>query len=107
MGGNIKALEIEGTFDDCQALAKELLADEELQQHQVTSANSINIARLIPQSFYYFWAYAQLKKRIKIVFSVPSGNFGNLTAGLLAYKMGLPVNRFIASTNINNVVPNI
>lgn len=65
MGGNIKALEIEGTFDDCQALAKELLADEELQQHQVTSANSINIARLIPQSFYYFWAYAQLKKRIK------------------------------------------
>ncbi|MDV3927042.1 threonine synthase [Elizabethkingia anophelis] len=105
-GGNIKALEIEGTFDDCQALAKELLADEELQQHQVTSANSINIARLIPQSFYYFWAYAQLKKENKkIVFSVPSGNFGNLTAGLLAYKMGLPVNRFIASTNINNVVP--
>ncbi|MCL1667016.1 threonine synthase [Elizabethkingia ursingii] len=105
-GGNIKALEIEGTFDDCQALAKQLLADEELQQHQVTSANSINIARLIPQSFYYFWAYAQLKKENKkIVFSVPSGNFGNLTAGLLAYKMGLPVDRFIASTNINNVVP--
>ncbi|OPC03844.1 threonine synthase [Elizabethkingia ursingii] len=105
-GGNIKALEIEGTFDDCQALAKQLLADEELQKHQVTSANSINIARLIPQSFYYFWAYAQLKKENKkIVFSVPSGNFGNLTAGLLAYKMGLPVDRFIASTNINNVVP--
>ncbi|WP_337085527.1 threonine synthase [Elizabethkingia anophelis] len=105
-GGNIKALEIEGTFDDCQALAKRLLADEELQQHQVTSANSINIARLIPQSFYYFWAYAQLKnENKKIFFSVPSGNFGNLTAGLLAYKMGLPVNRFIASTNINNVVP--
>jgi threonine synthase len=105
-GGNIKALEIEGTFDDCQALAKQLLADEELQQHQVTSANSINIARLIPQSFYYFWAYAQLKKQNKkIVFSVPSGNFGNLTAGLLAYKMGLPVDHFIASTNINNVVP--
>lgn len=105
-GGNIKALEIEGAFDDCQALAKQLLADEELQKHQVTSANSINIARLIPQSFYYFWAYAQLKKENKkIVFSVPSGNFGNLTAGLLAYKMGLPVDRFIASTNINNVVP--
>ncbi|MCT4325819.1 threonine synthase [Elizabethkingia anophelis] len=105
-GGNIKALEIEGTFDDCQALAKRLLADEELQQYQVTSANSINIARLIPQSFYYFWAYAQLKnENKKIFFSVPSGNFGNLTAGLLAYKMGLPVNRFIASTNINNVVP--
>lgn len=105
-GGNIKALEIEGTFDDCQALAKQLLADEGLQKQQVTSANSINIARLIPQSFYYFWAYAQLKKEHKkIVFSIPSGNFGNLTAGLLAYKMGLPVNRFIASTNINNVVP--
>ncbi|GJN60269.1 threonine synthase [Elizabethkingia anophelis] len=105
-GGNIKALEIEGTFDDCQALAKQLLADEELQQHQVTSANSINIARLIPQSFYYFWTYTQLKKENKnIVFSVPSGNFGNLTAGLLAYKMGLPVEHFIASTNINNVVP--
>ncbi|OPC25440.1 threonine synthase [Elizabethkingia meningoseptica] len=105
-GGNIKALEIEGTFDDCQALAKQLLADEELQQQYITSANSINIARLIPQSFYYFWAYAQLKKQNKkIVFSVPSGNFGNLTAGLMAFKMGLPVERFVAATNMNNVVP--
>lgn len=105
-GGNIKALEIEGSFDDCQALAKQLLADEEMQKYQVTSANSINIARLIPQSFYYFWAYAQLKKQNKkVVFSVPSGNFGNLTAGLFAYKMGLPVEHFIASTNLNKVVP--
>ncbi|WP_407484180.1 threonine synthase [Elizabethkingia meningoseptica] len=105
-GGNIKALEIEGTFDDCQALAKQLLADEELQQQYITSANSINIARLIPQSFYYFWAYSQLKKQNKkIVFSVPSGNFGNLTAGLMAFKMGLPVERFVAATNMNNVVP--
>ncbi|MCL1675103.1 threonine synthase [Elizabethkingia meningoseptica] len=105
-GGNIKALEIEGTFDDCQALAKQLLADEALQQQYITSANSINIARLIPQSFYYFWAYAQLKKQNKkIVFSVPSGNFGNLTAGLMAFKMGLPVERFVAATNMNNVVP--
>ncbi|WP_312082230.1 threonine synthase [Epilithonimonas hominis] len=106
-GGNIKALEIEGTFDDCQALAKQILSDEELnQKFTLTSANSINIARLIPQSFYYFWAFAQLQKLGKpIVFSVPSGNFGNLTAGLFAKKMGLPVHRFIASTNENDVVP--
>jgi len=107
-GGNIKALEIEGNFDDCQALAKQLLADKDLKKHNITSANSINIARLIPQSFYYFWAYAQLKntcKDKKLVFSVPSGNFGNLTAGIFAKKMGLPAHRFIASTNVNNVVP--
>lgn len=106
-GGNIKALEIDGTFDDCQALAKQILSDEELnQKFTLTSANSINIARLIPQSFYYFWAFAQLQKLGKpIVFSVPSGNFGNLTAGLFAKKMGLPVHRFIASTNENDVVP--
>lgn len=106
-GGNIKALEIDGTFDDCQALAKQILSDEELnQKFTLTSANSINIARLIPQSFYYFWAFAQLQKLGKpIVFSVPSGNFGNLTAGLFAKKMGLPVHQFIASTNQNDVVP--
>jgi len=106
-GGNIKALEIDGTFDDCQALAKQILSEEELnQKFTLTSANSINIARLIPQSFYYFWAFAQLQKLGKpIVFSVPSGNFGNLTAGLFAKKMGLPVHRFIASTNENDVVP--
>jgi len=106
-GGNIKALEIDGTFDDCQALAKQILSDEELnQKFTLTSANSINIARLIPQSFYYFWAFAQLQKLEKpIVFSVPSGNFGNLTAGLFAKKMGLPIHQFIASTNSNDVVP--
>ena len=106
-GGNIKALEIEGTFDDCQALAKQILSDDELnQKFTLTSANSINIARLIPQSFYYFWAFAQLQKLGKpIVFSVPSGNFGNLTAGLFAKKMGLPVHQFIASTNENDVIP--
>lgn len=106
-GGNIKALEIEGTFDDCQALAKQILSDEELnQKFTLTSANSINIARLIPQSFYYFWAFAQLQKLGKpIVFSVPSGNFGNLTAGLFAKKMGLPIHHFVASTNENDVVP--
>jgi len=106
-GGNIKALEIDGTFDDCQALAKQILSDEELnQKFTLTSANSINIARLIPQSFYYFRAFAQLQKLGKpIVFSVPSGNFGNLTAGLFAKKMGLPVYQFIASTNENDVVP--
>lgn len=106
-GGNIKALEIDGNFDDCQALAKQILSDEELnQKFTLTSANSINIARLIPQSFYYFWAFAQLLKLGKpIVFSVPSGNFGNLTAGLFAKKMGLPIHQFIASTNENDVVP--
>ena len=106
-GGNIKALEIDGTFDDCQALAKQILSDEELnQKFTLTSANSINIARLIPQSFYYFWAFAQLQKLGKpIVFSVPSGNFGNLTAGLFAKKMGLPIHQFVASTNENDVVP--
>ena len=107
-GGNIKALEINGTFDDCQALAKQILSDEELnQKFTLTSANSINIARLIPQSFYYFWAFAQLQKLGKpIVFSVPSGNFGNLTAGLFAKKMGLPIHHFVASTNANDIVPN-
>lgn len=106
-GENIKALEINGTFDDCQAVAKQILSDEALnQKFTLTSANSINIARLIPQSFYYFWAFGQLQKLGKpIVFSVPSGNFGNLTAGLFAKKMGLPVHLFIASTNENDVVP--
>ena len=106
-GGNIKAFEIDGTFDDCQALAKQILSDEELnQKFTLTSANSINIARLIPQSFYYFWAFSQLQKLGKpIVFSVPSGNFGNLTAGLFAKKMGLPVHQFIAATNENDVMP--
>lgn len=107
MGGNITALEIQGTFDDCQKLVKEAFQDQELNEALIlTSANSINIARLVPQSFYYFYAYAQLKDKQKpVIFSVPSGNFGNLTAGLLAKKMGLPVAKFIAATNINDVVP--
>lgn len=107
-GQNIHVLEVDGTFDDCQHLVKQAFADPELNIHlRLTSANSINISRLIPQTFYYFHAYAQmLQKGIKdIVFAVPSGNFGNLAAGLLAYKMGLPVHQFIAATNINDTVP--
>ena len=107
-GANIHAIEINGTFDDCQALVKQAFADEELNQRlRLTSANSINIARLIPQTFYYFNAYAQLKRNgsSEVVFSVPSGNFGNIGAGLLAYKMGLPVKQFIAATNANDTVP--
>ncbi len=107
LGHNVTALEIDGTFDDCQKLVKEAFLDPELnEKFNLASANSINIARLIPQSFYYFSAYAQLKKLGKpIVFAIPSGNFGNLSAGLLAYNMGLPVEHFIASTNFNNTVP--
>lgn len=107
LGSNIRAIEVEGTFDDCQALVKEAFLDPELNvAYQLSSANSINIARLIPQSFYYFEAFKQLKSfGDEIVFSVPSGNFGNLTAGLLAKRMGLPVSKFIAATNINKIVP--
>lgn len=107
LGHNVTALEVEGTFDDCQRLVKEAFLDAELsEKYNLASANSINIARLIPQSFYYFAAYAQLKKLGKpLVFSVPSGNFGNLSAGVLAYRMGLPVEHFIAATNANNAVP--
>ncbi len=107
MGGNITALEVKGTFDDCQKLVKQAFVDQELNKYlSLTSANSINIARLIPQSFYYFFAYGQLKNKEKsVIFSVPSGNFGNLTAGLLAKKMGLPVGKFLAATNINDSVP--
>src|SRR6201995_388809 len=107
-GQNIRALEVDGTFDDCQALVKQAFTDPELnEKFRLTSANSINIARLIPQTFYYFNAYAQLLKegKSKVVFSVPSGNFGNLGAGLLAWKMGLPVEQFIAATNANDAVP--
>jgi threonine synthase len=107
-GQNIRAIEIDGTFDDCQALVKQAFTDKELnEQYRLTSANSINIARLIPQTFYYFNAYAQLLKQgiNKVVFSVPSGNFGNLGAGLLAWKMGLPIEQFIAATNANDSVP--
>lgn len=108
LGQNIRAIEVDGTFDDCQALVKQAFADEELnKKFRLTSANSINISRLIPQTFYYFNAYAQLKRKgfKEVVFSVPSGNFGNIGAGLLAYKMGLPVKQFIAATNVNDTVP--
>ncbi len=107
LGRNISALEVKGTFDDCQRLVKTAFLDKELNDKLfLTSANSINIARLLPQVVYYFYAYAQLEDKNKdVVISVPSGNFGNLTAGLIAYKMGLPVKRFIAATNINDVVP--
>ena len=107
-GQNIHAIEVDGTFDDCQHLVKQAFADEELSaKRRLTSANSINISRLIPQTFYYFNAYAQLLRQGKteVVFAVPSGNFGNLAAGLLAYKMGLPVKQFIAATNANDTVP--
>ena len=107
LGRNITALEVMGTFDDCQRLVKEAFLDSTLRDSFfLTSANSINIARLIPQTFYYFHAYAQRQHLEKpVIFSVPSGNFGNLTAGLLAMKMGLPVAQFVAATNVNDVVP--
>lgn len=107
-GQNIRAIEVDGTFDDCQDLVKRAFNDAELKTSlRLTSANSINIARLIPQTFYYFWAYAQLKSQgvEEVVFTVPSGNFGNIGAGLLAYKMGLPVKHFVAGTNVNDTVP--
>lgn len=107
LGGNITALEIDGTFDDCQRLVKEAFADRQLSKiKNLSSANSINIARLIPQSFYYLDAYAHLEdKSRRIVFSVPSGNLGNLTGGLLAMEMGLPVHKFIAAVNANDIIP--
>lgn len=130
LGQNITALEVDGTFDDCQALVKAAFMDKELNAHlQLTSANSINVARFLPQAFYYFYAYAQLKKATKeqrdkltrksemqstclvnsstetlsTVICVPSGNFGNITAGLFAKRMGLPVKRFIAANNRNDI----
>lgn len=107
LGRNIIALEVKGTFDDCQRLVKTAFLDQSLRdEFFLTSANSINIARLIPQSFYYFYAYAKRRHVAKpVVFSVPSGNFGNLTAGLIAKRMGLPVKHFVAATNVNDVVP--
>lgn len=112
LGQNITAIEVEGTFDDCQALVKNAFMDAELNHHlKLTSANSINIARFLPQMFYYFYAYAQLLRKgdidmENIVIAVPSGNFGNLTAGLFAKKMGLPIKRFIAANNRNDVFYN-
>lgn len=107
LGQNITAIEVDGTFDDCQRLVKTAFMDDELNaQLKLTSANSINVARFLPQSFYYFYAYAQLKtlgKADNAVICVPSGNFGNITAGLFGKKMGLPVKRFIAANNRNDI----
>jgi threonine synthase len=110
LGGNVHALEIDGTFDDCQALVKEAFLDKDLNaQLRLSSANSINIARLIPQSFYYFESYRQISEIIRktkdITYVVPSGNFGNITAGLIAKQLGLPIHHFIAATNVNKIVP--
>ena len=107
LGNNITAIEVNGTFDDCQALVKSAFMDKELNEHmQLTSANSINVARFLPQAFYYFYAYAQMKKLGKadnLVICVPSGNLGNITAGLFGKYMGLPVKRFIAANNRNDI----
>ncbi|MDR0872032.1 MAG: threonine synthase [Prevotellaceae bacterium] len=107
LGKNITAIEIDGTFDDCQRLVKTAFLDADLNaKMKLTSANSINVARFLPQAFYYFYAYAQLKKLGKaqdVVVSVPSGNFGNITAGLFGKRMGLPVKRFIAANNRNDI----
>lgn len=108
LGKNITAIEVSGTFDDCQTLVKNAFMDKDLNEKmQLTSANSINIARFMPQMFYYFYAYAQLAKMGKpldnIVVSVPSGNFGNITAGLIGKRMGLPIKRFIAANNANDI----
>jgi threonine synthase len=107
LGNNIHALEVDGTFDDCQQMVKQAFTDEELNKKLfLTSANSINVARWLPQQFYYFFAYKQWahKKNLPVI-SVPSGNFGNICAGLLAYKSGLPVEHFIAACNANDIVP--
>ncbi len=106
LGGNITALEISGSFDDCQRMVKSAFRDGDLREKLVlTSANSINLARLLPQSFYYFHAWARLPENGEFYVSVPSGNFGNLTAGLIAGRMGLPVKHYIVATNVNDVVP--
>ena len=104
LGNNITAMEVDGTFDDCQKFVKTAFVDEDLKSSiNLSSANSINIGRLIPQSFYYFESFKQLKNKEKVVYSIPSGNLGNLTAGLFAKRMGLPIQKFIAATNANDV----
>ena len=107
LGQNITAVEVDGVFDDCQALVKSAFMDEELNRHmKLTSANSINVARFLPQAFYYFNAYARMKalgKADNLVVCVPSGNFGNITAALFGHRMGLPIKRFIAANNANDI----
>ncbi|MDD6110706.1 MAG: threonine synthase [Prevotellaceae bacterium] len=110
LGKNITAVEVDGVFDDCQALVKNAFMDEELNNHmKLTSANSINVARFLPQAFYYFNAYARMKalgKADDMVVCVPSGNFGNITAALFGHRMGLPIKRFIAANNANDIFYN-
>ena len=110
LGKNITAVEVDGVFDDCQALVKNAFMDEELNKHmKLTSANSINVARFLPQAFYYFNAYARMKalgKADEMVVCVPSGNFGNITAALFGHRMGLPIKRFIAANNANDIFYN-
>lgn len=106
LGQNITALEVDGVFDDCQDMVKKAFLDEDLAHKNLTSANSINVARWLPQMFYFFFAYKELKKHNKpLIVSVPSGNFGNICAGILAKKLGLPIQHFAASTNENDTVP--
>ncbi|MFT7352076.1 MAG: threonine synthase [Flavobacterium sp.] len=106
LGENITALKVDGVFDDCQDMVKQAFLDSDLKKLNLTSANSINIARWLPQMFYFFFAYKELKKQNKkIIISCPSGNFGNICAGILAKKMGLPIAHFVASTNVNDTVP--
>ena len=106
LGHNIKALEVDGVFDDCQEMVKTAFLDEEITK-TLTSANSINVARWLPQMFYFFFAYKELQSKNKdLIFSVPSGNFGNICAGVMAQKLGLPIKHFVASTNVNDTVPN-
>ena len=105
LGQNITALEVDGVFDDCQEMVKTAFLDEDIKR-TLTSANSINIARWLPQMFYFFFAYKELQKTNKeLVFSVPSGNFGNICAGIMAQKLGLPIEHFVAATNVNDTVP--
>ena len=107
LGQNITALEVDGTFDDCQTMVKHAFMDHDITDTlNLTSANSINVARWLPQMFYFAFAYKQLANRQKNWYSVPSGNFGNICAGMMAQQLGLPVDHFIASTNSNQVVPN-
>ncbi len=106
LGQNIKALEVDGVFDDCQDMVKKAFLDEDLKNKNLTSANSINIARWLPQMFYFFFAYKQLKHLNQpMIFSCPSGNFGNICAGIMAKRLGLPIAHFVAATNVNDTVP--
>jgi threonine synthase len=107
LGGNVTAIRVAGTFDDCQRLVKTAFLDPDLSSLNLSSANSINIGRLLPQSFYYVWGYLSVVAQVgdPVVFSVPTGNVGNLTAGVIARRLGLPIARFIAATNANRTLP--